>query len=419
MNFEAKQNLTVHLLLIATIFVLSGCTFLPSAGPSGYKIKHQAGKTQGKPGFYQLIKIDEKNIAAIGEDIRPRECFDIQERCPDSALYTHPGVESLARGSSQKIRPGDVLSVVIFEAGGGLYRPINPENAVGTPATELPNQKIDEDGSLNIPFAGSLKAVGKSTGELESEIKSLLTGKTIDPQIIVNITNRGGGDLVTIGGDVNKPTVVPVTLAGTRLVDAITAAGGSASPPHAVLVSVTRGNSSRYDTLQNIYNYPEKNIFLNPGDTVLLRTIPLTCMVFGASGMIATLPLKYDDLNLAQIMGSTGGPSDMRANPAEIFIYRKEPRAFLESLGQENLPSSGDKIPVIYQLGLNNPKGFFYANEFKIRDGDILYYSNAGLVGLSKFASLVNTLISPVTNSIYNASRSATLISPTALPLMP
>jgi len=59
------------------------------------------------------------------------------------------------------------------------------------------------------------------------------------------------------------------------------------------------------------------------------------------------------------------------------------------------------------------------AKDFKIRDGDIRYYSNAGLVGLSKFASLVNTLISPVTNSVYNASRSATLVAPAALPLMP
>jgi polysaccharide export outer membrane protein len=365
------------------------------------------------------VQIDQEAISKLDSFSSKGACFDIQERCPQSTLFQHAGLENLDRGSSQKIHPGDVLSIVIFEAQGGLYHPINPEGAGGTPVTELPNQRIDQDGMINIPFAGSLKALGKTTKELEEEIKRILTGKTTDPQVVVNISGRGGGDLITIAGDVERPTGVPVTLAGTRIVDAIAASGGSKTRPHAVLVSVTRGSASRFDTLQAIYDNPSKNIYLNPGDTVLLRNIPLTCMVFGASGMIATLPILYDDLNLAQIMGSTGGASDARANPAEIFIYRKEPRDFLEALGRKNLPEVGDKIPVIYQLSLNKPRGFFYAKDFKIRDGDILYYSNAGLVGLSKFASLVNTLISPVTNSVYNASRSATLVAPSALPLMP
>jgi hypothetical protein len=65
---------------------------------------------------------------------------------------------------------------------------------------------------------------------------------------------------------------------------------------------------------------------------------------------------------------------------------------------------------------MNKPQSFFLASDFKIRDGDIIYYSTAGLVGLGKFSALVSSLISPAANASYNGARAMQLFAPGALP---
>ena len=85
----------------------------------------------------------------------------------------------------------------------------------------------------------------------------------------------------------------------------------------------------------------------------------------------------------------------MQANPATIFVYRQEPVAVLRALGKTNLAGDGSTTPVIYQLDLQDPKGFFYANNFAVRDRDLIYYAPAGSNKVMKFMGLVNTFLAP------------------------
>jgi len=254
-------------------------------------------------------------------------------------------------------------------------------------------------GDISVPFAGRVRALGRLPGDLETEITTLLKDKTVDPQVIVTVAKREGGDLVSVGGDVRSPSQVSVSLAGTRLVDAITAAGGSTVRPHQAMVSVTREGMTRYDSLQDIYDTQAKNILLQPSDTVLLRNRPLGYLVFGAGGKIGNLPIEIEDLSLAEAIARSGGPDDNRANPATVFLYRQESRQFLEAVGQSNLPP-GDTVPVIYQLELQKPEGFFFAKNFMVRDKDILYYGSAGSVGVLKFMSLLNAFFAPARSGL-------------------
>jgi polysaccharide export outer membrane protein len=289
-----------------------------------------------------------------------------------------------------------VVHVAIFEAGGGLFAPAETTSAGGTPVTSLPAQPIDQRGEITIPYVGRVRALGRLPGDLEREITELLTGKTVDPQVILTVMQRDGGNLVSVGGDVKSSQQVPLTLAGTRLIDAITAAGGSTARPHEVMVTVTRNGVTRSDTLQNVFDNPGKNILLQPADTVLLRNVSISYMVFGAGGTVGSVPIEVEDLTLAQAMAKTGGANDGRANPAAVFIYREESRRVLEALAQDTeLPPGNGPIPVIYQLQLQKPEGFFYASNFNVRDQDIVYYANASSVGVFKFMDLLNVLFAP------------------------
>ena len=111
-------------------------------------------------------------------------------------------------------------------------------------------------------------------------------------------------------------------------------------------------------------------------------------------------------------MARTGGANDMRANPAAVFIYREENRSVLEAAGQAPpLPPGSGPVPVIYQLQLQDPEGFFYANNFNVRDQDIVYYANATSVGVGKFMGLLNTLLSPA-SSVAGSAATVRVLSP-------
>jgi len=396
----------------AAISALSACTFLPSAGPSDYRIRKEAGRIAHGGASYQLLPVDGATIEAL-QRFAPRPSYASAGGRDVMKLFRQRGIEALGQGSAQAIQPGDVVHVAIFEAGGGLFQPMAADGrGGGTPVTSLPAQPIDQQGEITVPYAGRVRALGRLPSDLEQEITSLLTGKTVDPQVIVTVMQREGGDLVSVGGDVKASRQVPVTLAGTRLIDAITAAGGPTARPHEVMVTVTRHGTTRSDTLQSIFDSPGKNILLQPADTVLLRNVSLSYMVFGAGGTVGSVPIDVEDLTLAQAMAKTGGANDMRANPAAVFIYREESRKVLESVGKSAQLSPGSgPVPVIYHLQLQDPEGFFYANNFNVRDQDIVYYANATSVGVGKFMSLLNTLLSPV-SSVAGGASTVRILSP-------
>ena len=384
-----------------------GCTFLPSSGPSDYRIRKEAGRVSAGGGSYQLLPVNAATIEAL-QQFSPKPSYTAAGGRDVMKLFRSRGIEALGQGSAQSIQPGDVVHVAIFESGGGLFQPMAADGRVGgTPVTSLPAQQIGQLGEITVPYAGRVRALGRLPSDLEREITDLLTGKAVDPQVIVTVMKREGGNLLSVGGDVKTPKQVPVTLAGTRVIDAVTAAGGPTARPHEVMVTITRDGVTRSDTLQSVFDNPGKNILLQPADTILLRNVSIGFMVFGATAAPTgnLVPIQVEDLSLAQAMAQSGGPSDMRANPAAVFVYRQESRKVLEALGQaDNLPAGTGAVPVIYQLALQNPEGFFYANNFTVRDQDILYYANAGAIGVGKFMSLLNTMLSPVMTTASGAA---------------
>ena len=98
----------------------------------------------------------------------------------------------------------DVLSVTIFEAAaGGLFIPseagVRPGNFVA-----IPNQPIDTDGNISIPYAGKIRAAGRTPVQVQDEIVDALKNRAIEPQVVVSIVNQNSS-LITVLGDVGSP----------------------------------------------------------------------------------------------------------------------------------------------------------------------------------------------------------------------
>lgn len=71
---------------------------------------------------------------------------------------------------------GDVVSVTIFEAEpGGLFIPSEPGARPGNFVT-LPNQVVDTNGNITVPYAGTIRALGRTPSEVQEAINEALRG---------------------------------------------------------------------------------------------------------------------------------------------------------------------------------------------------------------------------------------------------
>jgi polysaccharide export outer membrane protein len=206
--------------IATTLIGKLGCTFLPSSGPSAFRMKLDSGRKWVQP-EYRVLQLDQSTAEAVRQN-SPRPVYMAADGRPTELLFMKRVIEGLGAGHSQGIRAGDTLRVSVYETVGGLFSPLaTAVGGAGAPLTVLPEQKVDSTGAISVPYVGRLQANGKLQSEIEKEIAARLSEKMVDPQVIVTITSRKGGNLVTVGGDVKVPNLVPVSLAGTRLLDDI------------------------------------------------------------------------------------------------------------------------------------------------------------------------------------------------------
>ncbi len=115
------------------------------------------------------------------------------------------------------IQSNDLLSISINSLNPSASAMFNVNNS-GTAGT-----LVGSDGSIYIPILGNLKA----TGVTKSQLASTITKALIDQKLLIDpiVTIRFLNFRVTVLGEVNRPTVIPVPSEKISLMEAIGAAG--------------------------------------------------------------------------------------------------------------------------------------------------------------------------------------------------
>ena len=301
--------------------------------------------------------------------------------------------------NTEIIRPGDVLEVTVWEAppsslftGGVEVRGVT--SATAPRATTFPEQMVNAEGNINIPFAGQVRAVGQLPLQVEAEIVKRLKGMAHQPQVLVRRTRNLSSD-VTVVGEVAASARIPLTPRGERLLDAIAAVGGVRQPVNKMTIQVTRGKSVHALPLETIIRDPSQNVPLQPGDVVTALFQPLSFTSLGAAGKNAEIDFEAQGITLAQALARAGGTLDNRADARGVFLFRFEPREALNWPRQPVEVTPEGKVPVVYRLDLNDPRSFLVSQSFPIHNRDVLYISNASLAELQKFLNLVGAIVGP------------------------
>ncbi len=361
--------------------VLGACSTVPGGGPTRQAVV-DVGTQAGAP--YLLVPISD---------------YVLQK------LLAFPGPSLFARFGDyrgpveQRIGVGDTVQVTVFEAaGGGLFsQTVVGANSPGSHAAVIPPQVVARDGSITVPYAGRVKVVGQTPPQVETTIVERLTGKAIEPQAIVSLS-QSVSNSVTVTGEVVSGGRIPLTARGDKILDVIaTSTGGLRAPVHETFIELTRGGRTVRVPMQALLADPKENIFARPGDTLTVIRYPLSFTAVGATLRNAVVPFEAKGISLEEAIGKAAGFVDERADPEGVFVLRYEPLAVARLYpGITPEQAALDLVPVVYLINMRDPGALFLARRFSIHDKDILYVSNSPFSDLQKVFGLVGTLSSPV-----------------------
>ncbi|ANH73107.1 polysaccharide biosynthesis/export family protein [Ralstonia insidiosa] len=303
----------------------------------------------------------------------------------------------------QQLGVGDVIEVSVWEAppatlfgATGMDPRAAPSNAR---VSVLPEQTISGDGYINVPFAGQIKAAGRTTTQLEKDITAALKGKANQPQVLVRLS-KNVTSYVTVVGDVAASTRMQLTARGERLLDAVASAGGVRQPVDKMTIQVTRGNTVQTLPLQTIIRDPRQNVALRAGDVVTALFQPLSFTALGATGKNQEINFEAQGITLAQAIARAGGLEDSRSDARGVFIFRFEDASALPWPRQPVRTTQNGKVPVVYRVNLKDPGSFFVAQTFVMDNKDLLYVSNAPIAELQKFLNVVFSVAYPVVTTV-------------------
>jgi polysaccharide export outer membrane protein len=365
--------------------LLSGCSTLPSSGPTGSQVMRGAKDPAAELKF---------------------EVVDLDGAAFKRLLAVQPvgrGVGQLAslsrEGRVDRIAPGDALQVNIYEVGMTLFGAstqnltggIGAQMGVIQDATDASVRSqplnvvtVAADGTIRLPYVGRLMVAGSTPYDVQRMIEQGLQGKSQSPQALVTVVNSPGNSIYILG-DVTRTGRIPLTAARERLLDAVASAGGSKVSAADTVVRLSRGGQSAEMRLGDIRPGSSDDLTLLPGDRIELVVEPRSFSAFGATSKVSQVAFESPKLSLAEALARIGGPNDAQADPKAVFLFRYDAAAI-----------AAGEPPMIYRLNLMKPESYIIAQNFPMQDKDLIYIANSASNPVSKFVAILNQLFAPL-----------------------
>lgn len=349
--------------IVAALTIVSSCSLIPRAGPNKKEI--YSGSVQ-REGDAFVVAVNDRVTRATA--VVPSLGFTND--------FQNAGVVG-----SDTIRPGDILSLTIWE---NVDKPLlGPEGQV---AAILEEVQVDGAGFIFVPYAGRIRAAGNTPESIRRIISSKLEEQTPDPQVEVRRV-AGDGSTVSLIGSIGAQGVYPIERPTRTLTAMLANAGGVTITPEIAQVTVLRGGMRGQIWLQDLYEDPKLDIALRGGDRILVEEDTRAFTALGATGTQSRVNFETKDMSALEAIAQVGGVNPNQGDPTGIFIFRNEAEAVSSQvLGRNDLQGAQR---MVYVLDLTQPNGMFVARDFVVRDGDTLYVTEAPITTWDKTISAI------------------------------
>jgi len=270
----------------------------------------------------------------------------------------------------------------------------------GRPGAIIPDQQVGTDGAISIPYAGRIPAAGRTPGEVQQTVEQRLKSKALDPQALV-IVQSSPVNSVTVSGEAVAGGRVTLPPGGLKLLAVIAAAGGARTPVHDAYVRLSRDGVTATVPLATLVGDPDQDIFARPGDVLTVTRLPRSFTVFGTTGKNTAIEFNRDRLSLSEAVGQAGGLLDDRSDPRAVFLFRYEPVSTVRALGQPIATRAPEGVsPIAYRLDLSDARSYLLAQQFAMRDKDIIFVAAAESEPIYRFVRVLSTIAGPITTGL-------------------
>lgn len=182
---------------------------------------------------------------------------------------------------------------------------------------------VQQDGTIQLPYVGTLQAKGKTLLQLGKEIADALTrgGYYVDPAIQVTVAQISSS-VVTVLGEVGNPGLIPVDRA-YRASEIIARVGGLKATG-ADIFYLRRENGPEIPlTMEAIARGgDEADPFVNPGDKIYVPEAP-TFYIYGQVNAPGTYPIK-DKMTLRMALARGGGLTSLGSERRVTIVRNGE-----------------------------------------------------------------------------------------------
>ena len=336
----------LFIFFIIPILFITGCSKIIAPGVPAFESRYAKKVARPVPGKdFKLIPISSHVIAT-------------QKR------YTSKSIRRTGRragigGYQYRIGPQDILTITVWD---------HPELTIPAGEFRSPTaagHKVGEDGFFFFPYAGRVKAAGRTTEQIRKDLEQRLAKFITKPQVGVAIAAYRSQQAY-VSGEVGKPGVLPINDIPLTIRDAIAKAGGLSekASDYALLTHHKQKINIDLDKLfrggDNTQNY-----VLRGGDSLYIaeKNGADKIFVMGEVKKAGSIPFSRFGLSLAEALSDANGINEEKANPTGIFVVRQE--------------NPNDKKPTVYQLQMTAVHSMLLAEQFALRPRDIVYVTAA------------------------------------------
>lgn len=169
---------------------------------------------------------------------------------------------------------GIILGATALAAADEAYR-LAPQDKIAVTVLKHPelsqNYTIPPDGAIDVPRAGRIPVVGKTTDEVAGLIKTALEEILVNPEVTVTLAEVRLRQAYVLGA-VAKPGQYPLTV-GMRVTELLAAAGDLIGERARLTASLMRGKETLPVNLQGAIagTVPEANLRIEEGDVLWVQ----------------------------------------------------------------------------------------------------------------------------------------------------
>lgn len=351
------------------------------------------GACASAPGFHMPVG---PNAAAGQEDSRYTEPSAAAPALPvtelDLSLVQRFAAERRGRQDQQAKRlfaapetytvgAGDVLQIVVWDHP-EFAAALGPAQGQGSAKASDPAAGfvVDQNGTLQFPYAGTLKVAGLRTEQIQQRLRAALAAYLIKPQVTVRMASYRSRQ-VYVDGEVRSPGALSLTDVPLSFYDAVARAGGfSENADQSDVVLVRAGVSQRIDVPQLLaQGLSPSRLYLKAGDMLRVTSRDENAVyVLGEVNKPGSArPRRDGRLSLADALAQAGSINANTADTAQMFVIR-----------------SLEGTPQVFHLDSRSPVSMLVAKDFELQPNDVVYVDGNGLVRFNRVLTLLMPLIS-------------------------